>query len=134
MPFNGDGGTGNLHTVALDRWTEENPDPNAFYPRLAYGSAMNNNNTQPSSWWVKDVDFIRLKTAEIGYTLPENITSRVGIRTMRFYLRGFNLLTFTNFKLWDPELTLPVNDYVSYSNGARYPNISIYSLGVNIQF
>ncbi|RNI31438.1 SusC/RagA family TonB-linked outer membrane protein [Rufibacter latericius] len=127
-PFSGDGGGENLYTIALDRWTEENPNPNAFYPRLSYGSGANgsNNNNQISSWWVKDIDFLRLKTAEIGYTIPSAISGKIGVGNARVYLRGVNLLTFSNFKLWDPELLT--------RNGARYPNISVYSLGFNLQF
>ncbi|WP_210464216.1 SusC/RagA family TonB-linked outer membrane protein [Rufibacter roseolus] len=126
--FSGDGGGENLYEIALDRWTEENPNPNAFYPRLSYGSGANgsNNNNQYSSWWLKEVDFLRLKTAEIGYTIPSAISGKIGIGNARVYLRGVNLLTFSNFKLWDPELLT--------RNGARYPNISVYSLGFNLQF
>ncbi|MBC3540041.1 SusC/RagA family TonB-linked outer membrane protein [Rufibacter sediminis] len=126
--FSGDGGGENLYEIALDRWTEENPNPNAFYPRLSYGSGAigSSNNNQFSSWWVKDIDFLRLKTAEIGYTIPSAISGKIGIGNARVYLRGVNLLTFSNFKLWDPELLT--------RNGARYPNISVYSLGFNLQF
>ncbi|MFC6997079.1 SusC/RagA family TonB-linked outer membrane protein [Rufibacter roseus] len=126
--FSGDGGGENLYAIALDRWTEENPNPDAFYPRLSYGSGANgsSNNNQFSSWWVKEIDFLRLKTAEIGYTIPSEVSGKIGIGNARVYLRGVNLLTFSNFKLWDPELLT--------RNGARYPNISVYSLGFNLQF
>ncbi len=60
MPFSGGAGAGNVYAEAVDRWTEENPNPNAKYPRLAYGSAYQNN-TQTSSWWVRDVSFLRLQ-------------------------------------------------------------------------
>ncbi|MGS2764310.1 TonB-dependent receptor [Sinomicrobium sp. M5D2P9] len=128
MPFNGDAGRGNLYSVAINRWTPENDDPYAMYPRLSYGASgiAQNNNTQSSTWWMRDVDFLRLKSAEIGYTLSKNITDKWHIGTTRFYLRGTNLLTFTKFKLWDPELNT--------SNGSAYPNISVCSLGVNLQF
>jgi TonB-linked SusC/RagA family outer membrane protein len=127
-PFSGDGGGENLYSIALDRWTEDNPDPDAFYPRLSYGSGTigSNNNNQMSTWWIKDVNFLRLKTAEIGYTIPSRITDKAKIGNARVYLRGVNLLTFSKFKLWDPELLT--------SNGTRYPNVSVYSSGVNFQF
>jgi hypothetical protein len=127
-PFSGDGGGENLYSIALDRWTEDNPDPDAFYPRLSYGSGTigSNNNNQMSTWWIKDVNFLRLKTAEIGYTIPRRITDKAKIGNARVYLRGVNLLTFSKFKLWDPELLT--------SNGTRYPNVSVYSSGVNFQF
>ena len=128
MPFNGDGGRGNLYSIAVDRWTPENNDPNATYPRLSYGSSgiAQTNNTQPSTWWLRNIDFLRLKTAEIGYTLPKAVLSKYKLENVRFYLRGVNLLTFSNFDLWDPELLT--------SNGGAYPNVSVYSLGANVQF
>ncbi len=128
IPFRGDGGGANLYKVALDRWTGENPDPEAMYPRLSYGSAAvgQNNNTQTSTWWLRDIDFLRLKTAEIGYTLPSHIAGYLKMKNARVYMRGVNLLTFSKFDIWDPELLT--------SNGARYPNSTIYSLGVNIEF
>tara|TARA_R110002050_G_scaffold173352_1_gene305511 strand:+ start:24743 stop:28168 length:3426 start_codon:yes stop_codon:yes gene_type:complete len=128
MPFNGDGGRGNLFSVATDRWTVENNDTNAMYPRLSYGSSGvgQNNNTQPSSWWIRDIDFLRLKTAELGYTLPGTISDKVKVKNIRLYLRGTNLFTISKFDLWDPELLT--------SNGGAYPNISVGSLGMSVQF
>ena len=71
-PFNGGGGSGNLYSNIGDRWTEENPDQNAFYPRLSYGSetTSNINNFQKSTWWVRNINFLRLKTLQISYNLP----------------------------------------------------------------
>lgn len=128
QPFGGDGGEGTVFTATLDRWTPENNDPYAFSPRLSYGSSTNgnSNNRQDSSWWLKDIDFLRLKTAEIGYTFSSNITDKVGIDTFRIYLRGTNLLTFSNFDLWDPELNT--------RNGSVYPNISVFALGGTFNF
>src|SRR5690606_26516225 len=125
-PFNGGGGLTNAYAIATDRWTPENPDPNAFYPRLAYGEAENKNNTQASSWWVKDVSFLRLKSAQIAYNLPDGFLRRLGIRNSSIYLQGINLLTFSKFKLWDPELNT--------DNGTSYPNIRTISLGMNLRF
>lgn len=126
IPFNGGGGLTNAYSIATDRWTPENPDPNAFYPRLAYGEAENKNNTQPSSWWVKDVSFMRLKSAQLAYNLPSSFLKRYGIRNSSVYLQGINLLTFSKFKLWDPELNT--------DNGTSYPNIRTISMGVNLRF
>ena len=128
IPFVGDGGGANLYQEALNRWTEENPDPDAMYPRLSYGSAAvgQNNNTQTSTWWLRDVDFLRLKTAELGYTLPKHIAQLLRMKNARLYMRGVNLLTFSKFDIWDPELFT--------SNGAQYPNNSVYSMGINLQF
>tara|TARA_R110000796_G_scaffold67449_6_gene154886 strand:- start:17547 stop:20711 length:3165 start_codon:yes stop_codon:yes gene_type:complete len=127
-PFIGGGGTGNLYTASTDRWTVENNNPYATTPRLSYGESGigQNNNTQESTWWLRDIDFLRLKTAEIGYTLPKDLTGKLNINTTRFYIRGTNLLTFSKFKLWDPELNT--------RNGGSYPNISVVSIGLNVLF
>ncbi|MBF4466287.1 TonB-dependent receptor [Flavobacterium sp. LC2016-12] len=128
QPFVGGGGIGNLYTSAIDRWTPDSDDPYAMYPRLSYGDSGigQNNNTQISSWWLRDVSFLRLKTAELGYNLPSSISDKASIKNTRFYIRGVNLLTFSKFKLWDPELNT--------SNGRAYPNITTVAVGVNVQF
>jgi len=127
-PFVGGGGAGNLYTASVDRWTTENNNPYATTPRLSFGESGigQNNNTQQSTWWLRDIDFLRLKTAELGYTLPEALSGRLKINTTRLYIRGTNLLTFSKFKLWDPELNT--------GNGASYPNISVISVGLNVLF
>lgn len=127
-PFDGGGGTTNLYAIAEDRWTPENDNSNVFYPRLSFGDTGigQNNNSQTSTWWLRDIDFLRLKTAEIGYTIPEKIYSTIGLENARIYLRGTNLFTLSNFDLWDPELNT--------GNGAVYPNISVISLGFNVLF
>ena len=126
IPFNGGGGVTNAYTIATDRWTEDNPRQDAFYPRLAYGEAENKNNTQASSWWVKDVSFIRLKQVQLAYNLPAHLLQRIGIRNSSIYLQGINLLTFSQFKLWDPELNT--------DNGSSYPSVKTISLGANLRF
>ncbi|TRW25342.1 TonB-dependent receptor [Flavobacterium zepuense] len=127
-PFVGGGGIGNLYTAAIDRWTPESDNPNAMYPRLSYGDSGigQNNNTQVSSWWLRSVNFLRLKTAEIGYSLPTEFSNRLKIQNVRFYARGVNLLTFSKFDMWDPEL--------NSGNGRAYPNITTISVGLNIQY
>jgi len=69
---------------------------------------------------------LRLKNAELGYTFPKKWTKKAGISTLRVYLQGVNLLTFSKFKLWDPEL--------ESSYGNVYPLTRNVSLGVNINF
>ncbi|WP_170864408.1 SusC/RagA family TonB-linked outer membrane protein [Fodinibius roseus] len=126
LPFSGGGGRGNLYAIATDRWTEENPDPDAFYPRLAYGDAENTNNFKNSSYWTRSLDFVRMKEMEVGYTLPLSITGNTTINTARIYFRGRNLLLLSDFDLWDPELNT--------SNGTSYPNTRVYAIGLDIQF
>ena len=127
-PFNGGGGSGNLYSNIGDRWTEENPDQNAFYPRLSYGSetTSNINNFQKSTWWVRNMNFLRLKTLQISYNLPKPWVNKVHLKNAAVYVMGTNLFTLSRFKLWDQELNT--------DNGASYPNTTSYSVGINFTF
>jgi TonB-linked SusC/RagA family outer membrane protein len=99
--------------VAKDHWTESNPNPNAAYPRLS--DIDNSNNMQGSSFWIRDASFLRLKNAEIGFTY----------KFMRAYVNGSNLLTFSKFKYWDPEVG---------SSGTRYPTLKVINVGIQMTF
>jgi hypothetical protein len=72
-----------LQTFADSHWSEENQDLFATYPRLGTSSAVVANNLQPSSWWLRDGSFIRLKSVEIGYTLPKNILKSLRLSNCR---------------------------------------------------
>ena len=110
--------------VAMNHWTVDNPDINAPYPRL--GTTRSNNNVQTSDYWTRDMSFLRLKNAEIGYTFPKKWTKQAKIQALRIYVAGTNLLTFSKFKLWDPELDTAI--------GAKYPITRNISLGLNVNF
>ena len=110
--------------VALNRWTLDNPDPNAMYPRLATSKVENNQ--QASTYWQRDCSFIRLKNAEVGYTFPKKWFAKAGISNVRLYVSGNNLLTFSKFKLWDPEL--------ESVNGEKYPQMRTVAVGLNVNF
>ncbi|MGF7023681.1 SusC/RagA family TonB-linked outer membrane protein [Sphingobacterium sp.] len=128
IPFNNSTGAerSNLFAISEDRWTEENPLENPFYPRLAYGNAANKNNAVTSSWWVKDMDFLRLKTLDFGYNFKKDFLEKLHMKNARIYLQGVNLLYWSKFKLWDPELNT--------GNGTRYPNIRTISMGLQATF
>jgi TonB-linked SusC/RagA family outer membrane protein len=115
---------GVFEDVARNRWTEENPNPNATYPRMAI--AVSQNNKQLGSHKLRDMGFVRLKNMELGYTVPKNLTAKFRMNSCRIYLQGFNLLTFAPFKLWDPE--------IGNSQGAVYPNMRTLNLGINLTF
>lgn len=124
MPGVGQGTLGNILTNVDDRWTPENPSDNVYYPRLAYGG--NPNDLQASTWWLKSGNYLRLKNCEIGVTptLPGNIKKVVS--NFRIFARGTNMLTFSNFKLWDPELV---------GTGYKtYPLSRIMTFGIDITF
>lgn len=78
--------------VADNYWRESAPNPDAEYPRLDIN--YNKNNTQRSSFWIRNGAYLRLKTVELGFTH----------KSLRVYFVGTNLLTFSPFKNWDPEL------------------------------
>lgn len=108
--------------VAENRWRPDNPDPNAKYPRMYM--APSQNNTQPSTFFQRDMSFLRLKNAEFGYTIPKNLTKKIGLSTMRLYIQGLNLLTLSKFKMWDPELDT--------NSGMAYPNMTVVNFGLNV--
>ncbi len=123
-PFN-EGSWGNILTDVVEEgyWQlGTNEDPNATYPRLSYGG--NANNYRASTYWLRDGSYIRLKNVEIGYTIPKQIVNRIHLDRIRIYLMGTNLLTFSSFKLWDPEL--------GSSNGQAYPLSKTVTLGLTI--
>lgn len=108
--------------VYKNRWHIDNPDPNAKYPRLSSNQNINNNRT--SSFFQHDASFIRLKNADFGYTIPKRWIDRAKLSSMRLYVSGTNLLTFSNFKLWDPER--------GGGQGAGYPPTRILLFGTTI--
>lgn len=91
-PFGNSYRRGVLEFIDKDHWSPDNQNPNAKYPRLTEND--NSHNTQNSSYWLRNGRFLKLKNAEIGYSL----------KNMRFYVNGTNLLTFSPFKEWDPEM------------------------------
>lgn len=109
--------------IARSYWSEENQNIYAVWPRLT--TIENNNNNQISTWWMRNSSFLRLKQVEIGYTLPRELTRRWGMQSVRFYVSGTNLLCFSSFKLWDPELG---------SNALNYPLQRVFNLGINLVF
>lgn len=122
-PFTGQGQKALLQYIADDHWSEANRDIYAFWPRLSEYTIENNNLN--STHWLRNGAFIRLKTAEIGYTIPENITKKLSISMFRIYLSGSNLLYWSKFKMWDPEMA---------GNGLGYPVQRVFNLGININF
>lgn len=112
-----------LKAYADSHWSEETPNTDAIWPRLS--ASVNKNNAQQSTWWMRDGSFIRLKQMEFGYTLPSRITRKAHIENLRFYLSGTNLLTWSRFKLWDPELA---------GDGMNYPISRVVNLGLNVTF
>ena len=124
LPGSGMGALGNMYENVDSRWTADNPQQNVFYPRLTAG--QNENNQQSSTWWLKDMSMLRLKSIEVGYNIPKNAVRKMRLNGFRFYVRGTNLLTFSEFKLWDPE--------IDSTEGSRYPLVKSLSVGLSVNF
>lgn len=112
-----------LKAYSDSHWSEDNRDIYALYPR--YSAYENYNNTQVSTWWMRDGSFVRLKQMEFGYTLPQKLTNKIHIDNLRVYFQGNNLLCWSKFKLWDPELA---------GEGFNYPIQRTFNIGVNVTF
>lgn len=117
-------GAGNIWSNIDDRWTPTNPRQDVFWPRMNEYTIANNE--QASTWWLRDMSFLRLKNIELGMTLPEKWIHSAGIRDCRIFLRGNNILTFSKFKMWDPE--------VGSNDGLIYPIMKSFSIGISFNF
>ena len=113
-PFGSRTINGLFQFIADDHWSPDNPNLNATYPRLT--QIDNPNNTQASDYWLRNGAFLKLKNAEIGYTH----------KNWRFYLSGVNLLTFSPFDYWDPEM--------GGGSGLKYPTQRVFNIGVQVTF
>jgi len=94
-------------------------------------------NKDASTWWQRSANFLRLKSVELGYTLPAKLTKKVGVERARFYVNGGNLFTIDNFKIADPECGTYFDDYGNAITGnavTNYPLQRTITFGVNITF
>ncbi|MDR0697654.1 MAG: TonB-dependent receptor [Tannerella sp.] len=115
--------TGLAKFIADDHWTELSQNPYATWPRLS--NTLIANNYQRSTWFLQNGSFLRFKSAEMGYTLPEKWIQRIKLSSCRIYFSGTNLLLFSKFKLWDVEMG---------GNGLGYPLQRVFNLGINLSF
>ena len=119
--------------VYHNSWTLENPSPDAQYPRVS--ATRNNHNTQyASTFWQRDVSYIRLKSVTIGYSLPRNWTNKMKLGQTRIYISGINLLTFSKFNMFDPEIGNGLKENNSKGQGDVYPPTRVISAGLNLSF
>lgn len=113
-----------LKFIAEDHWSADNPVAQSFWPRLTAGDNPNNM-VQNSTWWIRNGSILRMKTLEVGYSVQQNVLKRTPLKSCRIYLTGQNLLGFSKFDLWDPEMG---------GNGLGYPLQRVYSVGLHITF
>lgn len=131
-----EGEWGNIFKGMLDnRWVDAdtaeklgipaNENPNAAYPRLSYkGDGASANNYRNSTFWLKNGRYLRLKTIDVGYTLPKAIVNKMHFNNIRIFMVGTNLLTWSSFKTWDPEM--------GDSRGESYPLTKSVTLGISV--
>lgn len=119
MPFYLGGTALEMHK---DYWTPENL--NASFPRLAFNET---NNEKNSTFWMKNAAYLRLKNIQLGYNIPGRVLKNTPFTMLRVYVSGQNLLTFDNF--WDGyDVESPVG------MGSHYPQVKLYSVGLNVKF
>lgn len=118
------GGNSPLYLLE-NSWTPDNPD--GEFPRPSI-TTVSSNNAFSSTFWYRDGSYLRLKTLQLGYTLPTKITKPMGMSSLRFYVQGSNLLTFSALNKYhiDPEQPGVNNGY--------YPQQKVYQLGVKLTF
>lgn len=117
----------NYLTSVYNRWTEQGSTNS--YPRLVNGDP-NNNFSRFTKFYLEDGDYFRIKTIQLGYTLPKSITEKALIKRLRVYVTGENLLTFTKYSGYDPEVG---GGTLSIDRG-QYPQARSYMVGVNVDF
>ena len=125
FPFEWGVDESSLRAEALDRWTESNPNPNAMFPRLHTG--VFENNTAPSTHWLRDASFLRFKNLELGYNFKPQHISKLGIQSLRVYLQGNNICVWDKIKMWDPEQG-------NANGGFSYPLNRTFTFGLDVTF
>jgi TonB-linked SusC/RagA family outer membrane protein len=124
-----------------DRWISREisgdpatENPNAILPRLSYGSTTSgtSNNYRNSTFWLRDGSYLRVKNVEFGYSFPKRYAQAVFAENIRLGFIGYNLLVFSPFKWWDPELGN--RDGTNYKDGAKYPISKNYTFNLTVNF
>jgi TonB-linked SusC/RagA family outer membrane protein len=117
---------GTAFEMHKDRWTEENQNTNASFPRLYFYDNLNN--YVSSDFYLKSAAYMRIKNIQLGYKIPAAVSRKMLMEHLRFYVSGENLYTFTGFwDGWDPEAS-------PGSNGGYYPQVKVLSFGIDIRF
>lgn len=115
--------SGNVeYYAAKNAWTFDNPTSD--YPRL--GSTVSNGGVNRSSFYYRDASFLRLKNVEVGYTIPQKAFGNIPVKSLRLYVAGYNLLTFSSLTEIDPE--------TSDEGYQNYPQMRIVNAGVKLTF
>lgn len=113
---------GSMQEQHKDSWTPDNQD--ARFPRMAFNET---NNTQNSSFWLKDASYLRMKTLQLGFTFPQKMLRLANLQSVRLYVNGQNLFTIDNF--WHGfDVESPIGP------GNHYPQTKLYTVGLDLKF
>lgn len=118
-------GAGVTKEWLTDSWTPENPDARLPILTTSTGNTLNFEN---STFWLQNASYLRLKNLQFAYTLPSEAVQKLGVRALKVFVNGQNILTFTKMKNWDPEKNLTQDNLFSY------PQVKTYSAGINVTF
>jgi hypothetical protein len=120
----------NTSDLALVGWTEANPTQ---HPRLNFNDP-NGNFRRPSSYFVEDGSYLRLRTIQLGYSLPKSLLDNIGLTSARVFVNGQNILTITGYEGLDPEVGGGGNINRGFDGLNQYPQTRLLSAGVQIGF
>jgi len=122
----------NVHNEMLNRWIGEGTQNDARYPRM---NAMDSNNSLMSDRFIEDGSYLRIKTLQIGYSLPERYLDQIRLSDFRFYVNAQNLFTWTKYTGLDPEIGNGSSGALDIGvDRAFYPQARLYSVGLNVTF
>lgn len=121
----------NVSTDALNRWRKQGDVTD--YPRPIRNDPLHNEYQRVSSRWIKDGSFLRLKNVSLAYNVPSSILDKIKVSGLRFYVTGQNLLTWTHYDAYDPEVSSYSGLRLGVDDGS-YPQSRTYIFGLNVQF
>ena len=117
-----------------NHWTPTNPS-DRYARALPNGGDNSSLNNVPSSVWVEDGSFLKLKNLSIGYTLPTSLLSKYSISRLRIYVSSHNLFTITGYKGLDPEIGMQGGSATQNGiDNGTYPSSRYFTFGINVTF
>ena len=122
--------TNNLGQDALDRWS--NPGDVTDFPMIRYGDTMEN--FRASSFSMEDGSFLRLKEITLKYELPRKMLSKTPIDNLSVYVSGANLLTWSKYSGYDPEVNSSTNPFVQGVDNGSLPVSRSVNFGLSVKF
>lgn len=126
IPFAAGRDNGSARDILQDRWRADDPyRQHVLFPRLHAGTFEHNQ--LPSTWWMRDAGFLRLKNIEIGYEFTKTVLRKLGMENFRIYMQGNNVAVWDKIKYWDPEQG-------NANSGAKYPLCRNYTVGLEITY